>query len=297
MVRSLQNITPKEFISFDINDLNTWPYLPLGLLKQPTPAKSITEELVKTYNEEWNEAERFVECFSEKQKASLGWIFAASIGVLGNLVVNLAFAPPALAGNLYLMFLVLVIITSLTVAYLLFLPGVTLVFRFVPAYLDFPRGYEKHISKAPCTGLYSQIVFQYNNLHELVAEFGSLIRLTILKDRLCSSLRKSSHVHISEIRKIDDYLPACFVEISTNGIKPWLSPKGRERIRFELRQVIQAMMDARQLCSVRGFELDPKEWDAYGCSFIDGVSQWKLKEMQNDVVNYLKANCKLSSRN
>lgn len=172
----------KEFISVDINDLNTWPYLPVGLLKQPTPTKNITVELVKMSDEEWNEAERFVERFSEEQKTSLSWIFAASIGVLGNLVVNLAFAPPVLTGNLYLMFLVLTIIIALTVAYLLFLPGVALVFRFVPEYLDFPKGCEKHISKAPCTGPYSQMVFQYNNLDELVIEFGSLVRIAILKD-------------------------------------------------------------------------------------------------------------------
>lgn len=243
---------------------------------------------MKFQGEDWKEVERLVEQFSEKQKTVLSWILAASIAVLGNLAVNLAFAVPIFAGNLFWMFLCLLIVVVLILLYLEFLPKVTAVLRFIPSYVSFPTGYEQYITKAPCTSPYSRIIFSYGTLGRKVTNFGVLVRTAILKDQLCSWSKEASYVRVSNIIEIGEGI-AYYVEISTNGAKPWLDPQGREKIKIELRNLITAMFNARQICSVHRFELDPKEWDIHGCDFVDGVSEWKLDEVRRAIVDKLQS--------
>lgn len=286
----LKDITWQDFVKISVAEVNTWPYLPSGLLKKPEERDSgkETDDIVKFQGEDWKEVERLVEQFSEKQKTVLGWILTASIAVLGNLAVNLAFAVPIFAGNLFWVFLCLLIIVILIFLYLEFLPKVTAVFRFIPSYTNFPTGYEQYITKAPCTKPYSKIIFQFGTLQEKVVNFGKLVRTAILKDQLCAPLKKESYVRISDITDVGDGI-AYFVRISTDGVKPWLDPHGREKIRMELRELVTAMFYARIKCSVRRFELDPKEWDIHGCDFVDGVSEWKFEEVRRAIIDKLQS--------
>jgi hypothetical protein len=148
-LKSLKDLTVKDFISTDILTVDAFPFMPSGLLKKhsggdPTAG---TDRLMQDYNNDWREADRFVERFSQKQKNSLGWIMAGLIGGIGNLAVNLAFSYPVAGGNLWLMILVLIIVSSIIVFYLFFLPKVTITFRFLPKYLNFPAGYEQYVPK------------------------------------------------------------------------------------------------------------------------------------------------------
>jgi len=289
--KSLKGITWQEFVASKVTEIDTWPYLPSGILKkhEEYDHTKTTDDILKFNEEDWKEAVRFAELFSEKQKTVLGWIFTASIAVLGNLAVNLAFAFPTLAGNLFWAVLVLIVVIALTVLYLRFLPKVFAVFRFIPKYVSFPKGYEQHITQAPCTDPYSEIIFAFGTLDELVVNFGALVRTALLKDWLCSSLKNATYIRISNIREIAKDMPVYLIEISTNGAKPWLDPRGREKIRTELRNVVEAMFQARMMCSVRQFELDYNEWNIHGCDFIDGVSKWKFEDVNTAIINRLKS--------
>jgi hypothetical protein len=289
--RNLKDITWEEFAKSKISDIDTWPYLPSGLLKQKGAEgfQPSTDELIRMTNEDWNESRRFTNDFSEKQKLVLGWIITASIGVLGNLAVNFAFGFPRVGYNIFWMELALFFVAILVVIYLLFLPRVSLNIRFFPSYESFPSGYETAIQNAPCHKPYSQTVFSYNRLAQMVADFGSAVRLAILRECLMSALEKKSYIHISNIWKVDEYLPVCYIEVSTKGIRPWLDRHGKRRIETELRKVVDQMMNARQLCSVRKFELDKGIWNIRGCDFIDGVSAWDFKEVRDAIVNLVKS--------
>lgn len=288
--KSLRDITWQEFVDGKVSDVYTWPYLPSGMLKKTKKhdQRKSTDEIVKFQGDDWKEVEDFVREFSEKQKTVLSWILAALIAVMGNLAVNLAFAFPIFETNLYWVFLLVIIVIVMTIAYLKFLPKITAHFRFIPFYISFPKGYEQHITQAPCTKVYSKIIFDFGTLDQKVTNFGVLVRTAILKDHLCSSLEKASYVHISDIIDIGEGI-AYFVGISTNGIKPWLDPHGSEKIKSELRGVVDALFYARMKCSVRQFELDSNEWNIHGCYFVDGVSEWDLKDMQISIINRLKS--------
>lgn len=291
----LKDITWQDFVKRSVTqELFTWPYLPSGKLKkhEEYDLKKETDDVMKFHDEDWREVGRFVERFSDKQKTVLSWIFAAFISVLGNLAVNLAFALPVFAENLSWMFLCLVIVVALTVTYLEFLPKVSAVLKFIPSYVGFPGGYEQNVKQAPCTNLYSKLIFDFGNLDRLVVDFGGLVRTAVLKDCLCPALKKADYVNISNITQISQDLPAYFIEISTNGVKPWLNPRGREKVRRELRGLIEAMLRARQICSVHRFELDPNEWDIHGCDFVDAVSEWKFEEVRGAIVDLLQSSCK-----
>ena len=285
----LKDITWQDFVKHNIHEINTWPYLPSGLLKkhEEYDLRKQTADDMEFQGEDWKEVKRLVEQFSEKQKTVLSWILAASIAVLGNLAVNLAFAVPIFADNLFWMLLCLLVVVLLIVLYLKFLPKVTAAFRFIPPYVNFPTGYEQYVTKAPCTKLYSKIIFQWGTLQEKVVDFGKLVRTAILKDQLCFQLKKASYVRISDIIDIGDGI-AYFVRISTDGVKPWLDPHGRDKIEAEMREIVTALFHARMQCSVFRFELDPKEWDIHGCDFVDGVSEWKLEEVRKTIINELK---------
>lgn len=286
----LKDMTWKEFIEAKIfSNVDTWPYRPRGTIKKPQhdevdPSES-TSKLVEMQNQEYNEAERFIENFSNKQKSVIGWIFAAFIGVVGNLIVNLAFSSPVSSGNMFLILFFIIVFALLVLTYLRFLPKVSMIFKFIPSYKSFPSGYERHIPQARCKKPSSQIILSYNRLQEVVTGFGVLVRVAILKDSLLPLLKKFSYVKISDIRDIGKV--AYFIEISTNGWKPWVDPKARDRIRSELRDFIQGMMNARQICSVFDFELEPKEWALRGCDFVDAISDWNFHDMRKALIDKL----------
>ena len=46
-------------------------------------------------------------------------------------------------------------------------------------------------------------------------------------------------------------------------------------------------MNARQICSVFDFELEPKEWGLRGCDFVDAVSDWNFDNMRKALIDKL----------
>lgn len=290
-LKQMKDPTWQGFINAEIFSINTWPYEPSGTLRQPQSAtpdpNESTDKIVEIQNLEFIEANHFVETFSEKQKSAVGWILAASIGVVGNLIVNLAFSSPSLGGNTILFPIVTIVLISLVIAYLRFLPEVTFMFKFVPSYKSFPFGYEQYITQAPCKNPHSRLIFSFNKLSETVTNFGTLVRLLILKDRLFPLFRKGKLLRISHISDVGSAGIGYFIEISTNGWKPWVDPKARTKIREELRVLVEALLMARQTCSVYQFELDPNEWAIKGCDFIDAVSDWDFDKMRKDVIDKL----------
>jgi len=286
----LKDMTWEEFIEAKIfSNVDTWPYRPRGTIKKPqhedVDPRESSSKLLEMQNQEYNELERFIENFSNKQKSVIGWIFAAFIGVVGNLIVNLAFSPPIFSGDISIILFFMIVFALLVLTYLSFLPKVSMIFKFIPSYKSFPSGYEKHIPQAQCKKPSSQIILSYNRLQEVVTDFGVLVRVAILKDSLLPLLKKASYVKISDIRDIGGV--GYLIEISTNGWKPWVDPKARDRIRRELGDFIQGMMDARQICSVFDFELEPKEWALRGCDFLDAVYDWNFDNMRKALIDKL----------
>lgn len=287
--KNLSEITSQELIDTPISTVYTWPYLPSGLLKEHEKydTERETEQILNSHKQEFEDMYRFLELFSEKQKSALGWIFAAFVGVLGNLAINLGFASPLLSGNLWWMLLCLFIVAILTILYLKYLPTVSYVFRFIPSYVNFPEGYEEYIPEEQRANIYSTLVFQFKNLNEKVVKFGVLVKTALLRDHLLPTLKAASYIHISKIHEIDQHLPVFFITVSTKGIKPWLDPHGKEKIEKEWRDLINSLLYARMACSVRRFELNKDLWRTQGASFLDAISEWKLDDIRNEILKSL----------
>lgn len=290
MSANLKDLTWEDFVKSRATDINTWPYLQSGTLQrhEEYDSSKLTDDILKFQEKEWEDVDRFAELFSEKQKSALGWIFAAFIAIIGNLAVNLGFATPVFKGNQLWMFLCLIVVAILTWVYLMYLPTPSLVFKFVHPYVGFPKGYERRVPPGSCTNPHSRIILQHNHLNKLATSFGVLVRAAILRDHLSLTLENASYIRISNIREISDQLPVYFVTVSTNGIKPWLSPRGREKIRMELRDLVQAFLDTRLDCMVRRFELESTEWNNHGPDFIDGVSDWRFDNMRKEIIDTLQ---------
>jgi hypothetical protein len=288
--KQLKDLTVQEFVSTEISAINTFPYRPSGLLTKHSRGAPTadTDKLMQNYLNDLKETDRFVERFSEKQKTSLGWVMAGLIGVLGNLAVNFGFSNPIIGVNLFWMVLALIVVALVIGFYLSFLPRVIMVFRFIPNYMDFPKGYEQYIPQASCSNPYSNIIFQFQRLDETVRNFGVTVKLAILKDCIINALKKSSCVRISSVQQRDQYLPFVTVEVSLKGIKLWFRPKVQNELAAELRELALAFMNAHQLCSVRAFELDSVEWQNHGVDFVDAVSSWDFDAVQRMLVSLIK---------
>jgi flagellar basal body-associated protein FliL len=286
---SRNELSLEGLIHDDVWEIDTWPYNPSGTLRQALQAKHMsTDEILKLQGEEYKQLNDFVQQFSEKQKTSIGWILAATVGVLGNLAVTLGFGPLTSNGNLAAMFLVLLIILILVFAYFLFLQKVSTIFRFIGPYVSFPSGYEQHIQQNKCVNPYSQIILQFNNLSEATTNFGTLVRTALLKKYLKPILDKSSSIKISDIRDVGGNLGFYFIEISLKNIWIWLNPHGKENTQRELRNIVDTLLQARITCSVYSFEVEPQEWIRRGPKFVDTVSTWKMDELQATIIGQLQ---------
>jgi len=56
-------MTWKEFVKSRVieDNIDTWPYLPYGVLKKHGKVESKTDEIVKFYGEEWKETDRLTD--------------------------------------------------------------------------------------------------------------------------------------------------------------------------------------------------------------------------------------------
>jgi hypothetical protein len=245
------------------------------------------DELLRLKDEEYRQIGECVNQFSEKQKTAIGWILAATIGVLGNLAVTLGFGPLNFSGNLAAMLIVLVTLTMLVFAYFLFLQKVSIVLKFIGPNVGFPSGYEKYVTQAN-PNLHSSTTLQPSDLGEVTTGFGSLVRTAMLKRYLNPILDKATGIRISDIRNVRSNLSYYFIEFSTKNIRIWADPHGKEKIQKELRDILDGLLQARQMCSVYGFELDSKEWTERGPKFIDIVSTWKMDEVQSAIIDQMR---------
>jgi hypothetical protein len=122
----------------------------------------------------------------------------------------------------------------------------------------------------------------------VVNSFAVTVRLAILKDYILKDMKKTSCIKISNIMIKESFLPFVVVEISVKNIKTWFDPKASKKLESDLRNLVQAFMDAHQLCSVRAFELDTAEWQQRGCNFIDAVSSWDFGTAQKMIISLIK---------
>jgi hypothetical protein len=182
--------------------------------------------------------------------------------------------------------LVLLIISVLVVAYLMYLPKVSIMFSYIGPYVDFPTGYEEIIPADNCHQFKSKLVLNYKTLNRVTIDFGALIRTALLKKYLKPVLDKSKSIRISQVR--DMGFGFYFIEVSTKNVRIWLDPHGKTKITNDLREVSNATLEARITSSVYGFELDKEEWKIRGPAFLDTVAPWNMKKIQNLVIEEIK---------
>lgn len=115
MVMPTRNeLSRDELIHKDISEVDTWPYNSIENLTEALQADCMSpDELLRLKKEEYELINDCVNQFSEKQKTAIGWILAATIGVLGNLAVSIGLSPPNLSGNLGAMLVVLALLSLL----------------------------------------------------------------------------------------------------------------------------------------------------------------------------------------
>jgi len=102
-------------------------------------------------------------------------------------------------------------------------------------------------------------------------------------------MKDSDYIKISDVVTISSqYLPAYMIVVSTNGIKPWFDPNGKDRIRRELTKIVTALFHARITCAVHKFEFDSEIWNMYGCDFIDSIASWNFDEVREEIIRTFK---------
>jgi hypothetical protein len=276
-------------INEDIIEVDTWPYNPTETLKQVLQTDCMSaDELLRLKNEEYGQISECVNQFSEKQKTAIGWILAATIGVLGNLAVTIGFSPPNFSFNIGAMLVVLVVVSMLVFVYFLFLQKVSIVLKFIGPNVTFPSGYEKYVAQSEKPNAYSSKTLETGNLGEITTSFGSLVRTALLKRHLNPILHRTSGIRVSDIREVGTGLSYYFIEFSTKNIRIWGDPHGKEKIQKDLKDVVDAMLKARQMCSAYGFELDSHEWTERGPRFVEIVSAWKIDEVQSAIIDQMR---------
>jgi hypothetical protein len=273
----------RDILKRDVEARTTWPFLPSGILSkhEAYDLHKDTERDFQSYNEELNAISIFSKDFSDRQKTVLGWIFAALIGVIGNLAVSFAFET-SMSGNLLWASICLGLVIALTVGYIYYLPVVSMTLRFIASYEGFPDGYEKYISAT--SNPMSHIILQFSQLSETVTQYGILVKTAILEHHLSSVLTNSRYIETSDIVGLSQYNPAYMIVVSTKGRRPWLDPRGRLIVSSELRNLVDALFQARGSCSVLKFELDPDRWKSNGASFLDKVADWKFGECRQELI-------------
>lgn len=279
--KRLDEISWEEFIQIPIIEIDTWPYLPGGILEKPGKYTTDTKEITEKWFKELNEVEVFIERFSERRKTNISWILASFIGLIGNLAFNFAFAFPLIKDNMVYMTLLLLIVFALVILYFSYLPKLDIYFYFMPEENTFPKEKEQFILDSSYSTLYGEF-------YDIISKFGTLIRACILKDNLSNSLLNSPYINISKIEETSPYRPSYFIYVTTKGIKPWINPCSIEYIRKELREFTHALMETRTACNYMTFELDNEELRKRGPNFISTIINWDLDKMQKNVIEKLK---------
>ena len=278
-------LTKENILNNTIDKIDTWPYLPSGLLIKPAHKKDYTDQLVKLQHSHFAEMQRLVERYRDKQKISISWILAAGVGISGNFIVNLFFGRPKISNTPYEnLFIAIVIFLFMLCLFFKYQPSVEQTFLLILFYKDFPNGIEKYVQG--CQNPLSQMILSNKILRHHVEDYASLIRLAILRDYLQNARKKIVYAKIS-IGDISHMASILRVTVSIKGIKPYLDWHSERKIRSDLRYLLQAFSDIQMICSVRDFEIDPSEWQKKGASFLDETSNWEIEDLQKQILSQI----------
>jgi hypothetical protein len=218
---SKENILNNEVFA----KIDTWPYLPKGLIGQG--AKPITEDVFKEYRNDLSAINKTVEEFVSRQRTIIPWLLAVTIGVLGNLAVNLLFDSPLLRlSELSVGFFIvtLIVIFIMAVAVFFYYPtNCSFIVTFFPhkAVLDNLPAALQTAQLNPIAGSYASDLF---SLNEVITEYEEVISLAILRDQIKGV--KKSIMRVKELRSlgISQYAPYV-VTFDLKHVRFFLAPK------------------------------------------------------------------------
>jgi hypothetical protein len=269
------------------SNVDTWPYLPAGTIGQQGASKQKTDAIWKEYQRGLSSISTIMDEFIGRQRAIVSWIFAAAIGVVGNLIVNLFFGAIILQFSiLWIALIIIAFIALFTLVMAIFFYYPTdCVFRttYFPPPPDFSiQSYPLQLSKLNSK---ARIMASFpSSLENLIRGYTGLISLTILRDELVKS--GIENMQVTELRRIA-VLPFYHLTFGLKHRHLFWRPGIDKKIVADLLKINQALMDARLTSSVYAVDQDYSRWKSRGYEFLNQIASWDLKEVVKEIENQI----------
>jgi len=292
-------LTQENLLKRKIQNLDTWPYVPKGLIPEQKDSEPIPQRemgnITQHREREFAKIDNILTDFTQRQRTIASWLLAVALGIIGNLVVSLLFSPLvfdfSLWSNTRWFFLIigLISIVILICAIFLYYPT-NLYYRDVliaPA--KFPSSFEQVINaldKSKLSAL-AQVSATYEfALREKTVDFVHLVNLAIIRDDLES-------VNM-QVLKVCDLTPISEFPIFTiifgfrNKFSFW-NPKTKDKLRADFQGIISALTYIKMKIGVRSIDLNENSWKERGHIFLNEITKWDMKELADKIESTIKS--------
>jgi len=281
-------LSEENILNFPVDRIDTWPYLPRGLISEGQEDKELgrrnMDRVMKESEDSFSELERVIKEFVSRQRTIISWILAVFAGVAGNFVVNVLFG--SLNFQVSDLSLILLIVGSIIFAVLIFIIFLyyptRLSYRivFIPPF-EYPQPFKPVINEDKLK-LKAKILVQVDpTFHDLIVRYTNLISLAILRDELKKVGMRI--VKVSELRELASGYPYFRIEIELKQRRMFWHPKVASKARSELILVNDALTRTKIQIGVHSVDRNKERWKNKGHVFLNEISQWNMEETMQKI--------------
>ena len=283
---SEENILAKR-----VSEIDTWPFLPIGVIStdRNPPSFADTGRIEREREQEFSKIDDVLKKIYVRQIIAVSFILAMAIGILGNFIVSLLFAPLNLQlsqeAQVYsaTSLLVIGILSYIVVRFITTRLNYEVRFRppWVYPSLSLPEMQEDKLElKARMHTSFG------SSFLEIIVKFALLISAAILRDTLKSMKWKA--IKVSELIRLEN-VPFYIITLDFRRMWFFWLPSVRDKVRIELMNLSMLLEQAKISIAVYAVDQDEERWLKRGHLFLNEVSKWDMSYVLGTIEGQIKA--------
>jgi hypothetical protein len=301
MTGTMMPITSENLKAQDLQQLDTWPFLPSSILpkseRNVVDTSNISRDVSEWGMKALDKVEASIRDFQENQKLVISWLLTAFIAVAGTFTVNSLFGQIGIVnwGTFAVGVLFFVIVILFFFVYWWLDIKFSVYWRSPSSMFLVDHSFRPSIDTAQLTPRAS-ILFNIRDMdsgaqlvspkfYDLLTEYTFLICMAEIKDSLSKLKLRYIKIKIKDFRRFNPQkLPFFLISVGFRNSFKAMRPRVSDRAELELREVVGALERAQISFGVRAFDYSAQSWAMKGTQFLNEISSWDIDRLEKDLI-------------
>jgi len=272
-------LTEQNVLNYPIDTINTWPFILRGYLSEEHGSRKYgSKKLLQWYDTYLDGINSTVKEFVNRQITLMGFVIAAAVGVVGNLVINIFFGSVSIPEWHF----VVIPILTLGVLIWLFTRYLTPALSFNIFWRPCNNEWIPKRDKLPRIENWSQADIE-QQLYDLVF----IVALALIRDFIRNA--KLRNLKVANVNPFaQQNFPMFHLTITLSNEYKMIFPRIKKAIEFEFRTLIDQLFHSIMSFDARVFDYRQTLWSDYGMQFLNNLSGLDINIIKQELIKQIK---------